>query len=64
MPRELPLPQRALEMHRRTGQPLDDCLFACACQDAIERPDLPPVEGRHWEPRPATTRMTGAERNG
>ncbi len=45
------LPQRALEMHRRTGQSLDDCLFAAASQDAIEHPtlDRPPWWGRCCE---------------
>lgn len=32
--RRLPLPQRALEMHRRTGRSLDDCLVAVASEDA------------------------------
>jgi hypothetical protein len=57
------LPQRALEMHRRTGASIDECLFACATQHAIEHPDLPvPAQSRLVEPRKPAGRMTGYDR--
>ena len=62
------LPQRALEMSRRTGKSIDDCLFVLACDDAEERRRAgvvePEVQGRVWTPRVPKGRMTEAERNG
>lgn len=47
----LSLPQRALEMHRRTGIPINDALFYCACQHAIEHGELPALDNpKRWEP--------------
>ena len=57
------LPQKALDMHRRTGASIDECLFACACQDAIEHPDLPvPAQSKLIEPHKPTGPTTGPGR--
>jgi hypothetical protein len=58
------IPQRALEMHRRTGVSLDDCLIAAASQDAIEHPedDVPPLQSRVWTPRAPKGRLVGKDR--
>jgi hypothetical protein len=60
------LPEKALAMHRRTGASIDECLFACACQDAIENPssDEPSPNARVWQPKEPEGRMVGADRNG
>jgi len=60
------LPQRAVEMHRRTGKSIDDCLFELACNDAKERRRKgivePEEQEKLWTPPAPRGRLVGKER--